>query len=160
VLRDAGVTVIGGFHSPMEREFLAALLRGRQPVIICPARGLGDLRVHAEWKKPLEDGRLLVLSPFEEKLRRATAALAQERNRFVGALADEVFIAYAAAGGKTEAFAREIIAWGKPVYTLDDPANAGLVALGARPITPRSSPWGSVATPTLFETRQSAEQAH
>src|SRR5919197_4693895 len=29
-LRDAGVTVIGGFHSPMEKECLALLLRGAQ----------------------------------------------------------------------------------------------------------------------------------
>ncbi len=42
-LRDAGVTVIGGFHSPMEKECLALLLRGRQPIIFCPARGLEEM---------------------------------------------------------------------------------------------------------------------
>ena len=35
-LRDAGVPVIGGFHSPMEQECLALLLRGQQPIVICP----------------------------------------------------------------------------------------------------------------------------
>ena len=30
-LRDAGVSVIGGFHSPMEKECLDFLLRGKQP---------------------------------------------------------------------------------------------------------------------------------
>src|SRR5438105_10760417 len=39
-LRLAGVTVIGGFHSPMEKECLSVLLRGTQPVIVCPARGI------------------------------------------------------------------------------------------------------------------------
>src|SRR5574341_192332 len=39
-LRDAGVTVISGFHSPMEKECLTLLLRGTQPVIVCPARGI------------------------------------------------------------------------------------------------------------------------
>ena len=39
-LRAAGVTVIGGFHSPMERECLRILLRSPHPVIICPARSL------------------------------------------------------------------------------------------------------------------------
>jgi hypothetical protein len=43
-LRAAGVTVIGGFHAPMERECLR-LLRGRQPVIVCPARGVERMRV-------------------------------------------------------------------------------------------------------------------
>src|SRR4051812_24052733 len=38
VLRDAGVTVISGFHSPMEKECLTLVLRGTQPIIVCPAR--------------------------------------------------------------------------------------------------------------------------
>ena len=40
ILRDVGMTVISGFHSPMERECLTILLRGTQPVIICPARSI------------------------------------------------------------------------------------------------------------------------
>ena len=32
-LRDAGMTVISGFHSPMERECLTILLRGTQPEV-------------------------------------------------------------------------------------------------------------------------------
>ena len=40
-LRDAGVAVIGGFHSPMEKECLDLLLRGNQPIVICPA-GLAE----------------------------------------------------------------------------------------------------------------------
>jgi predicted Rossmann fold nucleotide-binding protein DprA/Smf involved in DNA uptake len=39
-LRDAGVAVIGSFHSPMEKECLTLLLRGTQPVIVCPARSI------------------------------------------------------------------------------------------------------------------------
>ncbi len=37
-MRDEGVTVISGFHSPIEKECLRILLRGKQPVIVCPAR--------------------------------------------------------------------------------------------------------------------------
>jgi hypothetical protein len=47
-LRDAGVPVIGGFHSPMERECLRILLRGSQPIIVCPARRLQGMRVPRE----------------------------------------------------------------------------------------------------------------
>ena len=32
-LRDKGVPVISGFHSPMEKECLSLLLRGKQPII-------------------------------------------------------------------------------------------------------------------------------
>ncbi len=34
-LRDGGVALVGGFHSPMERESLDILLRGRRPVVLC-----------------------------------------------------------------------------------------------------------------------------
>ena len=131
-LRDDGTTVIGGFHSPMEKECLTILLRGTQPVIICPARSIEGMRLPGEWRKPLDDGRLRVLSPFTKKDRRVTAELARTRNRFVAALADRVFfIAHAEVGSKTEAFAREVLTWGKPVLTLAGADNAGSVSLGA-----------------------------
>ena len=148
-LRDAGVTVIGGFHSPMERECLELLLRGAQPVIVCPARSIAQMRLPPEWKAPLAAGRLQVLSPFAEQDRRVTAELARERNAFVAAIADRVLIAYAQAGGKTEAFARMIAGWGKSLLTIEDDANAGLLALGATPIRPAglatSDPGGAPA---------------
>ena len=134
-LRAAGVTVMGGFHSPMERECLRILLQSPHPVIVCPARGLPK-RVPPEFRRPLEEGRLLLLSPFAEIVRRADQETARERNRFVAALADKIFVAYAAPKSKTEFFCREIIAWRKPLYTLADPANENLLALGAKPMNP------------------------
>jgi len=44
-LKQARATVIGGFHSPIERECLAILLRGKQPIIICPARSIKGMRM-------------------------------------------------------------------------------------------------------------------
>ena len=73
ILRDAGMTVVSGFHSPMERECMTILLRGTQPVIICPARSINNMRIKKEYKKPLKDRRLLFLSPFEENQRRISA---------------------------------------------------------------------------------------
>jgi predicted Rossmann fold nucleotide-binding protein DprA/Smf involved in DNA uptake len=95
-LKQAGVTVIGGFHSPIERECLTILLRGSQPVIICPARSLKGLRMKTEYKKPIEKGRLLLFSPFKESQKRNTIETANQRNRFVAALADAVFVAHGA----------------------------------------------------------------
>ena len=43
--RDAGRCIISGFHSPVEMECLQILLRGSQPVIICPARSLEEMRL-------------------------------------------------------------------------------------------------------------------
>jgi len=101
-LRDVGMPVIGGFHSPMEKECLDLLLRGRQPVVICPARSMVRMRIPMGWRNPLAEGRLLIVSPFDEKQKRATAVLADERNRLIALLASEFFIPYAAPAGKTD----------------------------------------------------------
>jgi predicted Rossmann fold nucleotide-binding protein DprA/Smf involved in DNA uptake len=136
-LRRAGVPTVGGFHSPVEREELTILLRGEQPIIVCPARSLARMRIPKEYRAPLEAGRMLLLSPFNEHVQRATVQTAQRRNRLVAALAKWVFVAYAAPGGKTEAFCKEVLAWGKPLYTFGE--NKSLIEMGAMGITAQSA---------------------
>ena len=135
-LREAGITIIGGFHSPMEKECLSLLLRGHQPVIICPARSIQGMRLPPEWKSALAEGRLLLLSTFKEHCRRPTTALAQVRSEVVATIANAIFVAHAAAGGKTERFCQELLAQNKPLFTLEGDHNAHLIELGARPIHP------------------------
>lgn len=135
-LRESGITVISGFHSAMERECLNILLKGRQSVIICPARSIEGIRIKPEYRKPLEDGRLLILSPFAGRERRISSEKAQRRNYFVAALATDVFIPYAAPGSKTETFCRELLKWGKRVYTTDDEKNTSLIETGIKTISP------------------------
>src|SRR5512143_994423 len=133
--RDDGVTVISGFHSPLEKECLAILLQGRQPVIVCPARSIEAMRLKAEFRTPLGEGRLLFLSPFPAKKRRMTAKTASIRNRFAAAMAEEVFVAHAEEGGKIEALCRELATGTKPLMTFAGGSNANLLALGAKPVT-------------------------
>ena len=47
-------------------------------------------------------------------------------------LAQRVFIAHAAPGSKNEAFAHKLAESGKPLLTLDSPANANLMQIGTR----------------------------
>lgn len=100
--RDAGETVISGFHSPVEKECLRILLRGKQPTIICLARAMEKLRLPAAWRPALEEGRLLVLSPFEKRPRRPTTESSHQRNELVAALSDEALIIHAEPGGSVE----------------------------------------------------------
>ena len=130
-MRDSGVPVIGGFQTPMERECLRLLLRGTQSVVVCPARGIDNMRIPREWRPALDNGRLLVLSPFPATVRRPTVQLAAQRNDLVADLAQRVFIAHAAPGSKTEAFASKLANAGKSLLTLDSPANSNLIAIGA-----------------------------
>jgi predicted Rossmann fold nucleotide-binding protein DprA/Smf involved in DNA uptake len=129
-MRDSGIPVIGGFHSPMEKECLDVLLRGTQPLVICPARGIERMRLPAIWRTSLAEGRLLILSPFPAHHRRPTTALAEQRNRFAATLADTIFVAHAGAGSRIERLCSDVIAQSKPVSTLDLPENAHLIRLG------------------------------
>ena len=139
-LREINVTIVGGFQSPMEKEFLDLLLRGSASVVVCPARGLGNIRsswtccyearrpsssvrrvglanmrIPKSWKRPLDEGRLLLLSFFDDNIRRPTATIATRRNAYVAALADRLLVAYAEKGGKIEALCKEALAEGKRV---------------------------------------------
>ena len=133
-LRQAGAAVIAGFHTPMERECLNILIGGKQPIIICPARNIDGMRIPSAWKSPIYEGRLLVLSPFNRKHRRITAALGEKRNEFVATIADRIFVAYASPGGKTEQFCQKIISWGKTLLTFDCKEITRLLHMGARTV--------------------------
>ena len=91
--REAGRCVISGFHSPLERECLDILLRGKQPIVMGLARGIGAIRLPPVQRRAVNDGRLTIISPFAASLRRTTADLALQRNRFIAALADEAVLA-------------------------------------------------------------------
>lgn len=135
-VRGSGLAVVSGFHSPIEKDCLAILLRGSGAIIIVEAHRLRTTRFPATWQKAIDAGRLLLLSPFDEKQKRVTSKLAVERNRFVAAISDEVLIPYAALGSKTEALFRNLIASGKRVYTFESPSNASMISSGAVPIAP------------------------
>jgi len=131
-LRDAGVPVISGFHSPIEKDCLDLLLRGNQPVVICPARSIQNMRFDKNLKENIGKGRVLLLSPFDRKIKRSTAESSQLRNQFVGALSTSVFVAYAEPGGKTEEFCQEILRSGKLLYTFESQYNKAIVEIGAK----------------------------
>jgi predicted Rossmann fold nucleotide-binding protein DprA/Smf involved in DNA uptake len=118
--RDEGRCIIGGFHSPVEKDCLHILLRGRQPIIMCVARAIERMRVSPALKGPMDDGRLLFLSPFASADRRVTKELAMHRNRFVAALADEIVFAYIDPGGHLQQLSQMVAAWGVPSRRLDD----------------------------------------
>jgi len=131
-LSASGQAVIGGFQSPAEREMLTMLLRGKSPIVICPARGLEGMRIPAGWKPGLEAGRLLLLSPFPADLRRATVEQAERRNQMIFSLAQRVLIVHAAPGGKLENLYQAMSAGKVDIFTFDSVHNQNILALGAR----------------------------
>jgi len=114
-LREKGVTIISGFHSPVEKDFLRILLRGNQPIIYCIARALNGMRIPKELRPAIEAGRFLILSPFETSPRRQSITSARCRNNLVSALADEALIVHAEPGGEVERIQKLLNRWRIPI---------------------------------------------
>ncbi len=91
--------VISGFHTPVEKECLRIFLRGPQPIVICPARGLDPFQLPSEWVTKFNRGELLIVSPFGPSIRRSTKETAEQRTRVVFCLAKSKTIIYAQPGG-------------------------------------------------------------
>jgi predicted Rossmann fold nucleotide-binding protein DprA/Smf involved in DNA uptake len=116
-MRDEGVTVISGFHSPIEKECLQILLRGKQAIIICPARAIEAMHIPTECRAAFDAGRLLFLSPFTKQPQRVTKDSAHRRNELVAALADEAYIPHISPGGQTAQIADMLNGWKVPVVS-------------------------------------------
>lgn len=99
--RESGNCVISGFHSQIEKDVLHYLLKGHQPIILALARGLKE-KMEPEFEKPLEQGRLLIITPFEKTIKRVTEQTAEIRNKMMIELADKIVVGYSREGGKIE----------------------------------------------------------
>lgn len=127
----AGAQVISGFHSPMEQECLRILLRSPTPVTWCLARGKLT-RIPPELKKPVADGRLRILAPFPNTVRRVTIATSERRNQIVADMSAAIVVVHAAPGSKIERLSTELLAANRPLFTFDHPANSVLIHAGAQ----------------------------
>ena len=79
-VRDSDCCIISGFQSPLEKDVLKFLLRGKIPIILVLARSLWET-VPEELRTAVGAGRLLIVSPVAAA--RASAATAVARNRWI-----------------------------------------------------------------------------
>jgi predicted Rossmann fold nucleotide-binding protein DprA/Smf involved in DNA uptake len=131
-LRAKPMALIGGFHSPMERDCLDIWLHGSQPVIFCPAKSLRNLAMGKAARTALAEGQLLILTPFGDGVRRTTAAQALFRNDMVAALSDMIFVPYASSHGKTWAAVQKASRRHQTILSFDDEANYDLIEFGVK----------------------------
>ncbi len=124
-------TVMGGFHTSVEKEVLRLLIRNSAPVVYVLARSMEGWRKPRDIAKAMDQGGLVAVSPFDAKQNRTTAKTAAIRNEFIVSKVDEVLIAHASSSGKTEALAQSVIDQGKKLLTFASPSNTRLVELGA-----------------------------
>ena len=79
-VRDSDCCIISGFQSPLEKDVLKFLLRGKVSIILVLARSLWKT-VPEELRTAVGAGRLLIVSPVAAA--RASAATATARNRWI-----------------------------------------------------------------------------
>ncbi len=134
--RSESITVISGFHSPMEQECLRILIRSPHPTVWCLARGLYRQipATPVDCRAAVAEGRLVMATQFPDTVTQITKKTAMQRNRLVAELATAIVVAHAAPGSKMENFCHELLAMGKPIYTFDHVDNAILIKAGARTI--------------------------
>lgn len=138
LLRSNATNTIGGFHTSLERECLEILLRGQQPITICPAREFGEghrLYSGKLWesvKRGVAEGRVTIQSPPGVRGTRITRQNAEIRNAYLLEIADRMLVLAASEGSRTAALATEAIGRGMPVFVMDHPVNAHLLDAGAR----------------------------
>ena len=107
--------VISGFQSKMERDVFDLLLNGESPLIWVLARGMFD-RAPIKLREHIASGRLLIVSLFDNAIKRPHRGLAFERNQFIVNNADEFVFAHIYSGGMLE---RLTIREGTVVRVLD-----------------------------------------
>ena len=93
--------VISGFQSKLEKDVFEILLKGESPIIWVLARGMFE-RAPVKHREHIDNGQLLVVSPFDVKIKRPHRGLAFERNQFIVDNADEVVFAHICKGGMLE----------------------------------------------------------
>ncbi len=91
--REKGTCVISGFHSQIEKDVLYYLLKGNQPIIVALARGLKQ-KLEPEFIKPMEEGRLLIITPFQNEVKKITQQTAYIRNMMMIKLSDKIIVGY------------------------------------------------------------------
>jgi len=99
--RVEGNCIISGFHSRIEKDVLHYLLKGNQPIIVALARGL-KAKTEPEFKKPLDEGRMLIVTPFDINVKRVTKETASIRNIMMIEIADSIVVGHVNPGGLLE----------------------------------------------------------
>ncbi len=100
-LRDEGITLAGGWHSPLEKGILDALVEGSVNVALFLAKGLKASGFQRRFRIFDKASRGLMITPFSDDVTRIMGTEATRlRNEFLAASSDVLFIPYIKPKGK------------------------------------------------------------
>jgi predicted Rossmann fold nucleotide-binding protein DprA/Smf involved in DNA uptake len=115
--RDKDACVISGYHSPLEKDVLHFLLKGLQPVILVLGRSIYK-QLPNYLHKPLDTGRLLIVSPVSQSIQRQSVQSCTTRNKYIINNADEVVFGSLDEKGNLYPLYRQAIEDGKKVKVI------------------------------------------
>lgn len=100
-LRDEDVTIAGGWHSPLEKGILGALLEGKVRVAFFPAKGLKGRGFQQKFKLLDRNTRGLMVSPFPDSVTKINGTEGPRlRNELLAAISDVLLIPFIKPMGK------------------------------------------------------------
>lgn len=104
--REQGNCIICGNHSQIEKDVFDILLKGKQPLILVLARGM-KTRWETTIEKAVDENRLLVISPFENEIKRVTRETARKRNEKILKICNRIIIGNKSKNGQLEKLLKE-----------------------------------------------------
>jgi len=116
-MRDSCKCIASGFHTKIEQDVFNFLIKGTQPIIKVPARGIYK-NIPKEDQKLIDDGRLLYLFFFEDDIICQSKKTCFERNKRIAEISDEIFIAYAQPQGQLEKLVQYTLQLEKPIMSM------------------------------------------
>jgi predicted Rossmann fold nucleotide-binding protein DprA/Smf involved in DNA uptake len=132
-LRDQGQAIISGFHSPVEKDILSILMRGKQPIILCIARDLKSYRIPKSQKEYIDQSRLLLVSPvFTNHQPRITSQTAEIRNLLIAQISSQVLVIHAEPGGRIDHLCQKWVSEQRNVFALPGKSNQHLFDIGVK----------------------------
>ena len=92
IARREDVAVCSGFQSPLEKEILPYLLKGKCGIIIALNRGIYK-RIPQKFLEAHNSERILFISLENENIIMPSRANAEKRNNYLASIADEIVFA-------------------------------------------------------------------
>jgi hypothetical protein len=114
-MREQNRCVVSSFHSPIEKDVLHFLQKGKQPVILVLDRVLYK-QMPKEFIQPLSENRLLIVSVAVDP--RQSEQTTDRRNRYIVDISEEVVFGYVNPEGKLSALYEAIEDSGKEIKVL------------------------------------------
>ena len=99
--RKQGNCIVCGNHSQIEKDVFEILLKGKQPLILVLPRTIKKRWV-PEILKAVNQNKLLVISPFDDKHNRITRENALKKNETIISLGDKIVVGYKTKNGQLE----------------------------------------------------------